>query len=123
MVSRKHYARARDEVRRRREVQSWLDLAALLPKTPRRTEWVLQYITTILTEPPPQRRPVKRHYLHGKLICGATRKRDGKPCESKRLLRGGRCRFHGGMSTGPRTDAGKARALANLRQYRSNASS
>jgi hypothetical protein len=49
--------------------------------------------------------------------CGARRKRDGEPCTAK-PLRNGRCRFHGGMSTGPRTAEGRARALANLRQDR-----
>jgi hypothetical protein len=29
--------------------------------------------------------------------------------------RSGRCKFDGGMSTGPRTEAGKARALVGLR--------
>jgi len=35
-------------------------------------------------------------------------------------LRNGRCKFHGGMSTGPKTSEGRARALANLRQNRSD---
>ncbi len=48
-----------------------------------------------------------------KPVCGA-RTRRGTPCMCKNLLRGGRCRFHGGMSTGPRTTEGKARSAANL---------
>jgi hypothetical protein len=48
-------------------------------------------------------------------ICGA-RNRRGEPCQCKLLLRGGRCRFHGGLSTGPRTPDGKARSLAALRE-------
>lgn len=54
--------------------------------------------------------------------CGARRKRDGQPCEA-RALRNGRCRFHGGLSTGPRTPEGRARALACLKQNRSNQAS
>src|SRR3546814_9322855 len=50
--------------------------------------------------------------------CGATRHRDGQPCQAPCEPGKQRCRFHGGRSTGPRTEAGKARALANLRQYR-----
>ena len=46
--------------------------------------------------------------------CGAKRKRDGQPCIAKPLANG-RCKFHGGMSTGPKTPEGRARALANLR--------
>lgn len=48
--------------------------------------------------------------------CGATRHRDGQRCEAKPEPGKRRCRFHGGRSTGPRTEAGKAKALANLRQ-------
>lgn len=49
--------------------------------------------------------------------CGARRKRDGEPCQAA-ALRNGRCRFHGGLSAGPTTPAGKVRALGNLKQYR-----
>ena len=37
------------------------------------------------------------------------------PCQCKLLLRGGKCRFHGGMSTGAKTPEGKARSMAALR--------
>lgn len=47
--------------------------------------------------------------------CGA-RCRDGHPCGAPRSGRGGRCKLHGGRSTGPRTAEGKARALAALAQ-------
>lgn len=50
--------------------------------------------------------------------CGAKRHRDGQPCQAKSEPGKRRCRFHGGRSTGPKTPEGKARALANLRQYR-----
>ncbi len=50
--------------------------------------------------------------------CGAKRHRDGQPCQAKSEPGKRRCRFHGGRSTGPRTPEGRARALANLRQYR-----
>jgi hypothetical protein len=50
-------------------------------------------------------------------ICGARRHRDGQPCQARSEPGKRRCRFHGGRSTGPRTVDGKARALANLRQY------
>lgn len=32
----------------------------------------------------------------------------------------GRCRLHGGLSTGPKTRQGKARSLRNLKNYRRN---
>jgi hypothetical protein len=46
----------------------------------------------------------------GKKVCGAqTRK--GEPCQWGLLLQGGRCRCHGGLSTGPRTREGLQRSI------------
>ena len=47
------------------------------------------------------------------LICGARGKRTGRPCPQKGLFSNGRCRWHGGLSTGPRTPEGKARSMLN----------
>ena len=49
--------------------------------------------------------------------CGA-KTRAGTPCRARPLPGKKRCKWHGGCSTGPRTAAGKARAVANLVQYR-----
>jgi len=49
--------------------------------------------------------------------CGAFARSTGNPCLRKALANG-RCPNHGGLSTGPRTAEGKARALANLKQYK-----
>lgn len=49
--------------------------------------------------------------------CGARTKATGQPCRARALLNG-RCKYHGGLSTGPRTVEGKARALRNLKQFR-----
>jgi hypothetical protein len=46
-----------------------------------------------------------------------ARTRRGTPCRCKALANG-RCRLHGGLSTGPKTLRGKMKALQNLRQYR-----
>ncbi len=43
--------------------------------------------------------------------------RKGMPCQCK-AMKNGRCKFHGGMSTGPRTPEGRLRALRNLKQFR-----
>ena len=48
--------------------------------------------------------------------CGA-RAKSGHPCRSKGLRPNGRCKWHGGCSTGPTTAVGKQRALANLKQF------
>lgn len=50
--------------------------------------------------------------------CRARRRRDGKPCRALNEPGKARCRWHGGRSTGPRTAAGRAKSLKNLRQYR-----
>ena len=47
--------------------------------------------------------------------CGA-KTRKGTACLSPAIKRNGRCRLHGGASTGPKTIEGRARiSLANLR--------
>jgi len=46
------------------------------------------------------------------LRCGA-KTRAGTPCQRRDLYWSGRCRLHGGLSTGPVTEAGKAQARAN----------
>ncbi|WP_420853660.1 HGGxSTG domain-containing protein [Sphingomonas beigongshangi] len=45
--------------------------------------------------------------------CGAMT-RLGTPCRRSDIYRSGRCRLHGGLSTGPTSEAGRARAIANL---------
>jgi len=47
------------------------------------------------------------------LTCGA-KNRKGTPCKRKDLYSNGRCKFHGGLSTGPKTQAGKRRCTENL---------
>jgi hypothetical protein len=48
-------------------------------------------------------------------LCGA-RTRTGAPCRRKGHGAGGRCPNHGGMSTGPRTKAGRERIAQAQRQ-------
>lgn len=49
-------------------------------------------------------------------LCNA-RTQSGRPCRAAKRAHG-RCKWHGGLSTGPKTPVGKARALANLVQYK-----
>ena len=44
--------------------------------------------------------------------CGA-RTRAGTPCKRRDIYASGRCRLHGGLSTGPMTKAGKVRSSEN----------
>lgn len=47
--------------------------------------------------------------------CGA-RTRAGTPCKLRSVYWNGRCKFHGGLSTGPKSDAGKEQARINGRK-------
>ncbi len=50
-------------------------------------------------------------------MCGA-RNREGKPCRARKLPGKNRCKFHGGMSTGPKTPEGRQRiAEAQRRRW------
>lgn len=56
--------------------------------------------------PPPEYPPMPRD-LSG-LTCGA-RTRAGTPCKLAAIYINGRCKLHGGLSTGPTTDEGRER--------------
>ena len=48
-------------------------------------------------------------------VCGA-RTRAGGECQAKAVRGGRRCRMHGGLSTGPKTEAGRARIAESNRR-------
>ena len=50
------------------------------------------------------------------LTCGATT-RKGTPCKMTALYSSGRCKLHGGRSTGAKTPEGKARQLEGFRRW------
>lgn len=50
-------------------------------------------------------------------LCNA-RSRSGRPCRALGLAPSGRCKWHGGKSTGPRTAKGKATVARNLEKAR-----
>lgn len=64
---------------------------------------------------------VARHFppfpdeLRG-FACGARSKRTGQPCKLTSLYANGRCKFHGGLSTGPKTEAGRQQSRENGKQ-------
>lgn len=51
------------------------------------------------------------------VLCGAkARRNNNQPCRQPGMLTNGRCRLHGGKSTGAKTAQGKAKsAQANLK--------
>jgi hypothetical protein len=50
------------------------------------------------------------------MVCGGKGRRSGRPCQCKEIYANGRCKWHGGASTGPKTAEGKARSQGNLRR-------
>lgn len=48
------------------------------------------------------------------MICGGKGRRSGRLCQCREIYQNGRCKWHGGASTGPRTAEGKARSQGNL---------
>ncbi len=53
------------------------------------------------------------------VTCGAYARSTGNPCQAK-ALSNGRCRMHGGMSTGPKTPEGR-KAIAEATRKRMSA--
>ena len=49
--------------------------------------------------------------------CGAHSRSTGKPCKMMAVKPGGRCRIHGGLSTGPRTIKGKKQSSLTISAY------
>jgi hypothetical protein len=60
--------------------------------------------------PPPKTMPFPED-LRG-LQCGA-KTRKGTPCKQTAIYSNGRCKWHGGCSTGPTTPEGKKRSSMN----------
>lgn len=60
-------------------------------------------------------RAYKRLNWRAETRCWAQRSHGRGLCQSRAIFANGRCAVHGGLSTGPRTPEGKARALAALR--------
>jgi len=60
--------------------------------------------------PPPEYIPMPDDLKS--LECGA-KTRAGTPCKQKAIYANGRCKWHGGCSTGAKTDEGKKRSAMN----------
>jgi len=50
-------------------------------------------------------------------ICGA-KTRAGTPCKMTAIYENGRCKLHGGLSTGPKTKEGKKRSSMNAKKHK-----
>lgn len=60
--------------------------------------------------------PAPPRYRRDRQRCGA-KTRKGTPCQAAGTGRGGRCKNHGGKSTGPRTPEGRQRSMEGLRAW------
>ncbi len=49
--------------------------------------------------------------------CGA-KTRASTPCKITTIYENGRCKFHGGLSTGPKTEEGKKRSSMNAKKHK-----
>ena len=58
---------------------------------------------------------MQRKLANGVKLCGA-KTRMGRPCIATGLANG-RCKNHGGLSTGAKTPEGKAKSLSKLKQF------
>ncbi len=65
-------------------------------------------------QPGDTRRGIPAGFTH-EALCGAKTKA-GHPCRAMKVQGCKRCKWHGGLSTGPRTPEGKAKCARNLRQ-------
>jgi hypothetical protein len=79
------------------------------------TSWALRRAVHRMARQQQLRKPLHRLLKHELPLCGA-RTRTGRPCqapawwdEDRCVPRNGRCRVHGGLSSGPRTPEGKRR--------------
>jgi hypothetical protein len=63
---------------------------------------------------------MQRKLANGLKLCGA-KTRLGRPCIATGLPPSGRCRNHGGLSTGARTPEGRAKSLSKLKQFQKGA--
>jgi hypothetical protein len=93
--------------------RAWHQFARTLPDDEKRKLFRQWWASAAKAEAEGRYQSACPPYLRG-LTCGAN-KRDGQPCRSTTLCANGRCKFHGGRSTGPRTPEGRAKALENLK--------
>ena len=73
-------------------------------------EWVSRPMSGPLREPKFTFPPFPEELMG--LTCGAKTRAE-TPCKLTSLYANGRCKFHGGLSTGPKTEAGKKKSALN----------
>jgi hypothetical protein len=62
----------------------------------------------------------ERHRLLKRLWACGARNRDGTRCQAPRVRGKAKCRMHGGLSSGPKSEAGWERTRAGHRRWLDN---
>lgn len=84
-------------------------------------ERVVEAARAVLKErrkPGDTRRGIPANYAGGDPSLCNARTKSGRPCRALGLPTNGRCKWHGGLSTGPRTVEGLAITMHNLKKHR-----
>jgi len=67
-----------------------------------------QMLLELMAERPALSKTIRRRLMNGQEICGARTKRfGGRPCLCQPVKGKRRCKYHGGLSTGPKTPEGR----------------
>jgi hypothetical protein len=97
--------------------------SSIVPRHSGRNEGLFRLRTFCLLRPLPYlararyKVPVTGRYKSSNGLCG-RRTRRGTSCRAMAVRKGMPCKLHGGLSTGPKSIAGKMRALRNFASYR-----
>lgn len=62
---------------------------------------------------------LETNYMKIRVLCGAYARTTGQSCQAT-ALGNGRCKNHGGLSTGPKTEQGKQAIRMSNRQRKTN---
>jgi hypothetical protein len=111
MTRQKTPREGREDDQARTRQRELLEYAINLIGSEQRARAMIATGTLHLLVPKEQREPDKRWKP-----CGAFARSTGKPCQAPGNGRGGRCKLHGGMSTGPRTEQGRQRLREAMRR-------
>lgn len=98
-------------------LQTRLDALEARRQAIRATSVLVRRLIAAGIDPEKARKAVAKAERQGVGLCLA-RNRRGLPCIALGSGRGGRCKFHGGASTGPKSEDGKRRALEALARGR-----
>lgn len=95
------------------QLQAMVDAIVARQQARKAASDLAQRLMALGVEPEKARHAAEKAQRNGCGLCMAKNRR-GLPCIALGDGAGGRCRFHGGLSTGPKTPEGRQRALDAL---------